>query len=65
MLAIQLFLFALLSASVCSFQPVKSRQSIVSLNMADKSKSLPFLPQPPNTVGYAGDVGKFYNFVIA
>jgi len=62
MVAIQLFLFALLSVSVYSFQPVKSRQSTVSLSMADKSKSLPFLPQPPNTVGYAGDVGMSFLF---
>jgi light-harvesting complex I chlorophyll a/b binding protein 1 len=25
--------------------------------MADKAKSLPFMPQPPALVGYAGDVG--------
>ena len=33
----------------------KNTKTIVM--MADKSKSLPFLPQPPNIVGMAGDVG--------
>ena len=34
----------------------KARASSAMI-MADKSKALPFLPQPANTVGMAGDVG--------
>ena len=36
---------------------VLPRNSKTIVMMADKSKSLPFLPQPPNIVGMAGDVG--------
>ena len=50
--------FAAISA-VFGFQLSASRQSPSTLMMAAKSKSLPFLPQPANTVGYVGDVGKF------
>ena len=45
-------------AAVFGFQLSASRQSTSALMMSTKSKSLPFLPQPPNTVGYVGDVGK-------
>lgn len=56
MFARVLILLAAISA-VFGFQLSSSRQSSSSLMMSAKSKSLPFLPQPANTVGYAGDVG--------
>lgn len=47
-----------------SFTISSSRSSSVSLKMADKSKALPFLPQPKNIVGLAGDVGQILFFII-
>ena len=45
-------------ASAAAFAPAAFRPSQSrSLSMADKSSSLPFLPQPANTVGMVGDVG--------
>lgn len=35
-----------------------SSRSSFTQTMAAKSKSLPFLPQPPNIVGLVGDVGE-------
>lgn len=51
--------FALLaSASAFTGVRVTSRSSSNVVMMAEKSKSLPFMPQPVNIVGMAGDVGK-------
>mmetsp|Transcript_27380 Transcript_27380/g.37736 ORF Transcript_27380/g.37736 Transcript_27380/m.37736 type:complete len:204 (+) Transcript_27380:99-710(+) len=52
------FLALLALFSVSAFNAPVSRQArSTTTMMAEKSKSLPFLPQPPNTVGLAGDVG--------
>lgn len=53
-------LFALLNVAT-AFQMagrVNNGHSSAVVMMADKSKSLPFLPQPANLVGLPGDVGK-------
>lgn len=52
-------LCALLSTAAAfnSAAPVRRGQVVM---MAGKSQSLPFMPQPPNLVGMAGDVGKYY-----
>lgn len=55
-------LFALLNVAT-AFQMigrVSNHRSSSVIMMADKSKSLPFLPQPANLVGLPGDVGKNY-----
>ena len=57
MLQIVLVLTAMASVSAFIGGQVSSRNSQAVVMMADKSKSLPFLPQPPNIVGMAGDVG--------
>ena len=59
------FLTLLVAISVANaFSTTSSKGSSVSLKMmADKSKSLPFLPQPKNIVGLAGDVGKLSIFL--
>ena len=44
------------SATAFTGARVASRSNVVM--MAEKSKSLPFMPQPVNTVGMVGDVGK-------
>merc|ERR1719502_288594 len=50
-------LLAVLVSVTNAFAPVSRRAaSPSSISMADKSKSLPFMPQPPALVGYAGDV---------
>ena len=51
-------LLALL-VSASAFAPVntRTRSSATTIAMADKSSSLPFLPQPAATVGMVGDVG--------
>jgi hypothetical protein len=59
-------LFAFLSA-VGAFQTAApmARSRGVATMMADKSQSLPFLPQPPNLVGLtAGNVGKNIDILI-
>lgn len=53
-IALLLALVALSSAFNMNKASIKSS---TALKMADKSKSLPFLPQPPAIVGMAGDVG--------
>jgi hypothetical protein len=53
----QLILAFVLLASVAAFSPVgrsHARSSDVSLEMAAKSRSLPFLPQPSNIEGMVG-----------
>jgi len=51
-------LLALL-VTASAFAPTTQQRSMRSgsLQMAEKSTSLPFLPQPANTVGMVGDVG--------
>lgn len=46
------------SASAFSVSRVSSRSSSNVVMMAEKSKSLPFMAQPVNIVGMAGDVGR-------
>jgi len=53
-------IFALLAlvAIASAFQPARlSRSSRTVTMMSEKSKSLPFMPQPPNLVGMPGDFG--------
>jgi uncharacterized membrane protein len=45
------------SASAFSVSRVSTRSSSNVVMMAEKSKSLPFMAQPVNIVGMAGDVG--------
>lgn len=57
--------FALLaSASAFTGVRVASRSSSNVVMMAEKSKSLPFMPQPANIVGMAGDVGEINSSVL-
>ena len=58
MLQIVIGLTAVLSASAFIGGQVPSRNSKTVISMANKSKSIPFLPEPPNLAGMAGDVGK-------
>jgi hypothetical protein len=51
-------LAAMLTASAFIGVQTPTRNSKTVVMMAEKSKSLPFLPQPPNIVGMAGDVGE-------
>jgi hypothetical protein len=49
----------LLVAAVSAFTSGFAAKGARSMTMmADKSRSLPFLPQPPAIVGMTGDVGK-------
>jgi len=52
-----LFCFA---AAACAFTVKSTRRASNVVMMADKSKSLPFMPRPVNldSLGGAGDVGK-------
>lgn len=50
-------LLAVLACVANAFAPVSRRVSSSSISMAEKSKALPFMPQPAALVGYAGDVG--------
>lgn len=50
-----LLLLAVTAEAFTSVMPTRKMSNVLS--MADKSKSLPFLPQPPNLVGMTGDVG--------
>ena len=63
MLQVVVCLSAMLSASAF-ISGSASRASKTVVMMADKSKSLPFLPQPPNIVGMAGDVGKCHFIIV-
>lgn len=47
----------LAATSAFSITRSSNRPSTTITMMAEKSKSLPFLPQPANIVGMAGDVG--------
>eukprot|EP01040_Poterioochromonas_malhamensis_P012595 gene12595-13786_t len=52
------FLALLASTAVNAFQMSSVYQSrAMNLQMAEKSKALPFLPEPKNLKGYAGDAG--------
>ncbi len=54
----QIFVLLALLATCVAFSPINSRVSSSTIvEMADKSRSLPFLPWPENTVGMVGDVG--------
>ena len=57
MLQIVVGMTALATVSAFIGGQVLPRNTKTIVMMADKSKSLPFLPQPPNIVGMAGDVG--------
>jgi hypothetical protein len=48
-----------LATAINAFTAITSRKVTSSLQMAEKSQSLPFLPQPPNLVGIPGSVGNF------
>lgn len=50
-------LLALLNVAAAFQIAVRSSYGRSMTMMAEKSKSLPFLPQPPNLAGLAGDVG--------
>jgi hypothetical protein len=49
--------FLLTAVAVSAFKASFNKVQVSPIMMAEKSKSLPFLPQPVNTVGLAGDVG--------
>jgi siroheme synthase len=57
-------LAAVMAASAFVGVKTTTRDSKAIVMAAEKSKSLPFLPQPPNIVGMAGDVGKTKDTVI-
>jgi len=48
---------AFCSTGAFAFQTAPSRKLSSAVMMADKSKSVPFLPQPPNLVGVVGERG--------
>jgi light-harvesting complex I chlorophyll a/b binding protein 1 len=53
-----LALLAFVATAFAFTTPARSNARTGSrIMMNEKSKSLPFLPQPPNIVGYVGDVG--------
>lgn len=58
MLQIFVGLSAIMTASAFVGVQTSARTSKTVVMAGEKSKSLPFLPQPPNIVGMAGDVGK-------
>ena len=58
MLQIVVGLSAIMTASAFIGVQTTARKSQTVVMAGEKSKSLPFLPQPPNIVGMAGDVGK-------
>lgn len=58
MLQIVVGLSAIMTASAFIGVQTTTRKSQTVVMAGEKSKSLPFLPQPPNIVGMAGDVGK-------
>lgn len=51
-------LAAVMTASAFVGVKTTTRDAKTIVMAAEKSKSLPFLPQPPNIVGMPGDVGK-------
>lgn len=56
-----LLCFLVAVATVSSFHIASTpRVRSNALSMADKSKALPFMAQPPNLVGLVGDVGEYY-----
>lgn len=61
MLQIIVGLAAVMSASAFVGVQTTARSAKTIVMAAEKSKSLPFLPQPPNIVGMAGDVGEFHD----
>jgi len=52
------FFLVLVAVANAFVSQAASRSSARSMTMNDKSKSLPFMAQPPNLVGLAGNVGK-------
>jgi hypothetical protein len=54
-------LAAVMTASAFVGVKTTTRDAKTIVMAAEKSKSLPFLPQPANIVGMAGDVGKIYD----
>jgi light-harvesting complex I chlorophyll a/b binding protein 4 len=54
-----IFALALLStaAAFTNVRVASKSSNVVMMSTVEKSKSLPFLPQPANIVGMAGDVG--------
>merc|ERR1719273_2489625 len=66
----KLAVIASLISAAFAFTPssnVASRTATTTLQVAEKSKALPFLPYPENLRGYVGDVGfdplRFSDFV--
>ena len=53
----RVIVIALFASLAASFQRAPSTSSSSALFAGAKSKSLPFLPQPPALTGLAGDVG--------
>lgn len=57
-------LAAVMTASAFVGVQTTTRNAKTIVMAAEKSKSLPFLPQPPNIVGMPGDVGKTHDTAI-
>lgn len=57
-------LAAVMTASAFVGVQTTTRNAQTIVMAAEKSKSLPFLPQPPNIVGMPGDVGKTHDTAI-
>ena len=54
----RVIVIALFASLAAAFQRAPSTSSSSALFAGAKSKSLPFLPQPPALTGLAGDVGE-------